>query len=140
MYQPLRPLPPPDQPVAGSAPPSFPYAQYWQQLDIFVRSILASVPNQQTANYVLQAGDQAGIVEMNAGGANTLTVPLNATVPFPIGTTIEVSQIGAGATTIAAAAGVTIHNRSGLNLAGQFAVAFLYKRGTDEWVAYGDLN
>jgi hypothetical protein len=37
-------------------------------------------------------------------------------------------------------AGVTIRSRIGLNLAGQYAVAYLYKRGTNEWVASGDLT
>ncbi len=88
--------------------------------------------NTQTANYVLAMTDLGGIVEMNLAGANTVTVPANATVAFPLGTRIMVIQAGAGQTTIVAAGGVTLRNAGAL--AAQWNAAWLYKRGTDEWV------
>lgn len=136
---PLRPLPPPQFPIAGGQTPSREYALYFQSLDDTVRAILSSPPNVQTASYVLAQTDTFGIVEMNVAGANNLTVPLNNSVPLPIGTRVEVVQIGAGTTTLVAAVGVTIRSRPGLVSAGQYAVMALYKRGTDEWVASGDL-
>jgi len=102
--------------------------------------MLASPPNVQAASYVLALSDGFGIVETNVAGANNLTVPLNGAIPFLIGTRITVAQIGAGTTTLVAAAGVTIRSRLGLVSAGQYAVFYLYKRGTDEWVASGDLT
>lgn len=86
----------------------------------------------QTVNYTLAIGDAFGRVEMNLAGANTLTVPANATVAFEIGTKITVVQTGAGATTVAAAAGVTVRNAGAL--AGQYASAVLFKRDTNEWL------
>ena len=135
----LFPLPPVQQAIAGTLQTVQQWYQYFVSLDKTVRSILASSPNTQTASYTLQLSDANGIVEMNVAGANNLTVPLNSAIPFQIGTTIRATQIGAGTTTIIATGGVTIRNRSGLNFAGQYAVAFLYKRGTDDWMAYGDL-
>lgn len=82
----------------------------------------------------------AKTIEMNVGSSNNLTVPPNASVAFPTGTFINVAQYGAGATTILAGSGVTIRNRNGLVLGGQYAVATLYKRGTNEWIAGGDLK
>ena len=80
------------------------------------------------------------IVEMNNAGANTLTVPNNSTVAFPLETIIELVQIGAGATTIAAAGGVTIRSAdSVLGLRAQYSGAMLYKRATNEWVLVGDI-
>jgi hypothetical protein len=102
--------------------------------------LLAGI-NTQTGSYTLALSDVGKAVEMNVAGANNLTVPLNATVAFPILTRIDITQIGAGQTTIVATGGVTIRQReSKLKLAGQYAGASLYKRGTDEWVLFGDLT
>jgi hypothetical protein len=98
---------------------------------VYVKQI-GRVPNLQTASYTLALIDQDGRLEMNNAGANTLTVPLNATVAFPIGTEIKITQVGAGATTIAGAGGVTV-NAAGV-VGGQWKTAVLYKRGINEWV------
>lgn len=88
--------------------------------------------NSQTANYTLALTDIEEIIEMNLAGANTVTVPANATVAFPIGTKLWVTQTGAGATTISGAGGVTVDNAGVVG--GQWKSIKLYKRGTDEWV------
>lgn len=98
---------------------------------IYVSQIGRNV-NTQTASYTLVISDQDGRVEMNAAGANTLTVPTNASVAFPVGTEIRITQVGAGATTIAGAVGVTGDNFGAIG--GQWKSALIYKRGTDEWV------
>ncbi len=96
-------------------------------------------PNIQTSSYVLTLADVDKIVQMNVAGANTLTIPLNATVAFPIGTHIYVKQYGAGTTTITAAGGVTLRSRGGLIATnGQYAVVELIKLGTNEWALFGD--
>lgn len=96
--------------------------------------------NTQVASYTAVAADAGQVVEMNVVGANTFTIPPNASVAFAAGTWINLAQYGAGATTITPGVGVTIRNRSGLVTAGQYALATVYKRGTDEWVAGGDLT
>lgn len=83
-------------------------------------------------SYTLGFTDIDGVVEMNNAGANTVTVPPEATTNFLIGTRIKIVQVGAGATTIAAGVGVTVHNAGALS--GQWGSAFLYKRASDEWV------
>ena len=56
----------------------------------------ALATNTQTASYTLVLSDGINTaVEMNVAGANTLTVPPNASVAFPIGTFIEICQVGA---------------------------------------------
>jgi hypothetical protein len=96
------------------------------------------VTNTQTVSYTLVLADAGKLVEMNVASANTLTVPLNASVAFPVGTIINIRQYGAGTTTIGGSA--TIRSRGGLvNLAGTYAEATLTKRGTDEWVLSGDI-
>lgn len=96
--------------------------------------------NRQTDDYTLALSDVNKCVEMNKATGNTLTIPDNATVPFPIGTVIYVSQYGAGTTAIAAAVGVDARSLGGnLNSAGQYSSIKLHKIGTDEWYVSGDL-
>lgn len=95
--------------------------------------------NQQTASYTLGLTDKDKIVEMNVGSANNLTVPLNSTVAYPIGTVIDIVQVGSGQTTVVATSGVTINSTSGLKIRTQWGSASLIKRGTDTWVLIGDV-
>ena len=102
--------------------------------------MLAGV-NTQTASYTLALIDIGKVVEMNVAGANTLTVPPNSAIAFAVGSRVDLAQVGAGQTTVTPGAGVTIRQReSKLKLAGQWAMASLYKRATDEWVLVGDLS
>jgi hypothetical protein len=95
----------------------------------------------QTASYVLTMADAGTVVEMNVAGANTLTVPPNASVAFPIGTLIETFQLGAGQTTITPGAGVTLHSDGNkLKTNAQYASVSLRKRAADAWVVAGDLS
>lgn len=96
--------------------------------------------NTQTDDYTLVIGDAYKIVEMNKGTGVTLTVPNNDSVAYPIGCEIFLTQLGAGQLTVAAASGVTIQTKETLLLDGQYSVARLYKRGTNEWVISGDLE
>ena len=92
-----------------------------------------------TAPYTLVIGDSAGIVEMNFGTANTLTVPLDSSVNFPIGASISLIQVGVGQTTVAATGGVTLNATPGLKLRAQWSLAVLIKRAANTWVLAGDV-
>lgn len=94
----------------------------------------------QTASYTLVAADRAKMVEMNVASANTVTVPPNSSVAYPVGTKIDILQVGAGQTTIAAGAGVTVNATPGLKIRAQWGSATLIKRATDTWVLVGDLS
>jgi hypothetical protein len=96
--------------------------------------------NRQTASYTLALTDASKLVEMNVATANNLTVPLNGTVAFPIGTQILLSQYGAGQTTVVATSGVTINSSGGkLKLNVQYSGATLIKIATNEWYLFGDI-
>jgi len=96
--------------------------------------------NAQSASYTLVLADKDKIVEMSNASANTLTVPLNATVAYPVGTQINIIQTGAGQTTVAATGGVTINSTPGLKIRSQWSSATLIKRATNTWVLVGDLS
>jgi len=101
-----------------------------------------AAPNTQTASYTVTITDSLALtsaVELNVASANTITIPPNSSVAFPIGDSINIVQYGAGTTTITPGTAVTIRSATGLRTRAQYSVATLYKRGTDEWVAGGDL-
>ena len=98
------------------------------------------ITNAQVASYTLVLADKDKLVEVSNASANTLTVPLNSSVAFPVGTQITILQTGAGQTTITATGGVTINATPGLKLRAQWSSVTLIKRATDTWVALGDLQ
>lgn len=99
--------------------------------------------NPQTNDYILALSDAtvATIVTVNKATANTITVPTNVSVPFPIGSQIVLSSLGAGQTTIVAASGVTINSSGGkLKLTDQYSGATLIKLATNTWLLFGNLS
>ena len=107
--------------------------------DLAAKFPLLVATNEKTGSYTLALGDAQGVVEMNVASANTLTVPPNSSVAYPIGTSILVVQTGAGQTTIAAGAGVTVNSYIGLKIIGRWAGCTLIKRSANTWVAVGGL-
>jgi hypothetical protein len=98
------------------------------------------VTNAQSASYTTVLADKDKVIEMSVGSANNLTIPLNSSVAYPIGSVINVVQTGTGQTTVVATAGVTINGTPGLKLRAQWSGASLIKRATDTWVLVGDLS
>jgi len=97
--------------------------------------------NRQTASYTLALTDADKLVEMNVATANNLTVPLNSSVAFAIGTKIDLAQYGAGQTTVVATGGVTVRSAGGaLKLSLQYSGATLVKIATNEWYLFGDIT
>ena len=78
---------------------------------------------------------------MDNASANTLTIPTNASVAFPIGTQILIVQKGAGQTTISGDTGVTVYSEdSKVKTVGQYALATLIKCASDTWYLGGNLE
>jgi hypothetical protein len=96
---------------------------------------------EKTASYQLDTLDHKdNVVEMNMSTAGTFTVPLDATLAWPVGASVDIFATGTGAITIAAEAGVTLNATPGLILRTQWSSATIMKRGADNWVVYGDLK
>jgi hypothetical protein len=104
-------------------------------LDAKANEILAA--NVQTSNYVLALTDaDSKVVVMDVGSANTVTVPPNGTIAFPVGTVITINQQGSGLTTITPGVGVTVNPSAGTGVydsPGQNTVMVLYKTATNTW-------
>jgi hypothetical protein len=99
-----------------------------------------AINTQTGVSYTLALADKGKLVETNNASANTVTVPPNSSAAFPVNSRIDLSQYGAGQTTIAAGAGVTIRSAGGkLKLSGQYSAGTLWKRASDEWQLVGDI-
>ena len=102
--------------------------------------------NAQTATYTVVLGDTFKLVTMSVAGANDFQIPTNASVAFPVGTVINVIQIGAGQTTIkAVTSGTTTISSTGASaiapkLRAQFSAASCIKVATDTWYVVGDIS
>jgi hypothetical protein len=95
----------------------------------------------KTASYTLTAtSERDSLIEVNSSSGTTITIPLNSAVAFPVGTTLDILQTGAGQVTIAGDSGVTVNSTPGLKLRTQWSSCTLFKRATDSWVVFGDLS
>lgn len=100
----------------------------------------ATINDQTGTAYTLVLSDAGALVTMNNASANTLTVPPDSDVAFPVGTRVDLGQDGAGQTTVAAGSGVTIRTPETLVLRKQWAKATLIKRAADTWDLEGNLE
>lgn len=91
--------------------------------------------NAQTESYTLVLADKSKLITMSNASANTLTIPLNSSVAYAVGTWIDIVNIGAGTCTITATSGVTLNGVDGgtKDLA-QWAGVRLYKIAENTWI------
>lgn len=95
----------------------------------------------QTSNYTLALADAGNGVAINSADASSITVPEDASVNFPIGTSLRIATDGLGPVGISGDAGVIVRYPSGLTnvLRGQYSLATLVKRAANTWYLAGDL-
>jgi hypothetical protein len=100
----------------------------------------------ETASYTAVLANNGQIVTMDNASANNFSIPTNASVAFPIGTQINVLQIGAGQTTIqAVTSGTTTIQSTGATAAApkiraRYGSATCIKANTDLWYVIGDIS
>jgi hypothetical protein len=100
---------------------------------------------QTGTTYTTVLDDNGQVVTMNNASANTLSIPTNASVAYPVGTQINVLQIGAGQTTInAVTSGTTSILSTGASAAApkiraRYGMATCIKAATDTWYVVGDI-
>ena len=78
--------------------------------------------------------DAGKLLNVNAAGPVTLTIPINSAAPFPVGTEMEVFQAGPGAVTVAGAEEVSVLSADGdLSVPAQYARLRLKKMAVNTW-------
>lgn len=99
-----------------------------------------STRNVVTSSYTLVASDLGKLVEGNSSSAITITIPTDS-VSFSEGDRIDILQTGSGQITLNPDTGVTLNSDSGKRkLLNQWAACTLIKRGSNTWVAIGNLT
>lgn len=93
--------------------------------------------NTQAGSYTLVLSDAGKLVTLGSAATQVLTIPVNSSVAFPIGTQIMVTQYGSGKLQIAGA-GVTIRSTPGAFFRAQYSSGTLTKIDTNEWILVGD--
>jgi collagen type VII alpha len=97
--------------------------------------------NAQSTNYILQLSDKGNLVEISSSSNFSITVPLDSSVSFPVGSQILVVRGGTGNLGITGSSGVTLNSSQNyFNLNYQYSAATLVKKGTDIWYVFGDLK
>lgn len=106
-------------------------------------AVVKSVTTSSTidATYAPQTSGYQGVINANSASALTVTIPTNASVPYPVGTILTIAQMGAGQVTIGAASGVTINTASSLTTRAQYSAITLVKMAaSDTWLLTGDMS
>jgi hypothetical protein len=95
----------------------------------------------KTDSYTLDSLDLAdNIIEIDSTSATTITIPLDSSVNYPVGTSIDILQTNTGQVTVAATGGVTINGTPGFKLRTRWSSATILKRAENSWIVYGDLT
>ena len=95
----------------------------------------------KTARYALSTlTERDSLIEVDSTDPVTITIPLDATVNYPVGTSLDILGVNTGLITIAGDTGVVVNATPGLKLRARWSSATLFKRGADSWVVYGDLK
>lgn len=100
----------------------------------------------ETASYTAVLANNGQLVTMDNASANTFSIPTDASVAFPVGTQINVLQIGAGQTTIQAvtAGTTTVVSTGGTanapKLRVRYSSATCIKLAANSWVVMGDIS
>ena len=100
----------------------------------------------QTVDYTAVIADAYQVLElMNKGTAIAYKIPTNASVAFPIGTVLNILNVGAGTCTISAVtSGTTTILSAGAVTAAptlaQYKSAACIKTGTDAWYVVGAIG
>ena len=98
--------------------------------------------DEKSADYTLALTDKNKFIKMSVTStANTVTVPTNASVAFPIGSQIHIIQYGSGKTQVIPVSGtVILYATPGAYLRAQYSSATLLKCDTNIWMLMGDLS
>ncbi len=102
---------------------------------------IANVQADGTTARTLGLADINAHLLFSSSSPVTVTVPANASVAFPIGSTVDLEQNGAGQVSVTGEAGVTVNKPAGRLAAtlGQYGVVRLRKVAANTWTLFGDL-
>ena len=90
--------------------------------------------NPQINNYTLAISDKDKIIIMNSASQRNVTIPLDSTVNFPVGSIVDISTIN-GVVSIVGAVGVTLNGQP--TTVSQYQVISIIKTAANTWQVSG---
>lgn len=90
-------------------------------------------------DYTLDLTDAGGIIALTSSSAIAITIPLEASVNFDVGTVIQIVNTQTAIATISTSATFTT-NKAGNQLDTQYTSVTLYKVGSDSWIGIFSSN
>jgi hypothetical protein len=104
-----------------------------------------ATPNAQTGTtYTTVLADNGKLVTLSNASAVAVTIPLNASVAYPVGAQLNFAWVGVGAVTIQGAGGVTINSTGATPavpaLRIRYSSATAIQTATDAWLVVGDIS
>jgi len=97
---------------------------------------------EKTASYTLTSlTERDDLIEVNSTSPCVISIPEDATLNYPVGTSLDILQTNTGEVSIAPVSGtVTVNATPGLKLRTRWSSATIFKRAANTWVVYGDLK
>lgn len=86
--------------------------------------------NQKSTSHTLELADRDKVVAFVGTGAQTVTVPTDAAVNFPLGSVVYIGRFGSGSVQLTAAGGVTLTRTGGF---GENEEIYIRKRAANTW-------
>ncbi len=113
----------------------------WYDSRIGALNALGIVPinAQSGTTYTFALVDRGALVTGSNGAATTFTIPANSSVPFPVGTVLNIAQIGDGQITVAITSD-TLNGKNGLKCSGKYAMVSATKLTSTTWILTGDAS
>lgn len=103
-------------------------------------SLTQSINAQTGTAYTLVAGDAQKLVTLSNAAAITLTVPQDSDATLPVGTSVDLAQIGAGQVTVVAGTGATLTSPGPTDKTrAQHSKLKVQKITANTWILSGDL-
>ena len=104
---------------------------YGENAQLFSRSV----------DFILSLSDAGRTIDAESATSITVTIPLNSSVPFLVGTQIAFIQTGAGQLVFVPASGVTLLSKNNnKKVAARYSPATLIQKSANTWVLIGDLT
>jgi hypothetical protein len=126
------PFPLPEAPVAGVT------LQHHDDHVYINKQTNSTINSQSGTSYTLVLTDMFKVIETTSSSSVSITVPPNSSVAFPVGTVVEIVQLGTGVVTVVQGSGVTINTPGTLVFRAQYSSVAIRKRASDTWVLAGD--
>jgi len=130
-----------------SAPDNLYYVcQYHSSMRGSINSYLVDVVEYATSSaattYTISSANSGKMTEFTSGTDVTITIPNDASnTTWPIGSSLELRQMGAGRLIFSVTSPATIVSTDGyLKTRTQYSSAFLEKRANNSWILTGDID